>query len=235
MENYIVWDLYNRYIPQKIKHYIRRFNHGSHYDDAYDKTSSIYIHIPKTAGTSVADALYGNRKVGHGHFNCEEFRLESEEKFETYFKFAFVRNPWDRLVSSYFHLSSPPDWVGTRTKNVSKYINARSVDFNSFVLLLSSDKRLQSWIHMIPQSDFIFSSGENKVDFIGKFESLNDDVYYVARKLNVDFENLPHNNKSIKNKHYSEYYNEFSLKFVSEFYKQDIDNFNYEFENKGEK
>src|ERR1700746_1966012 len=61
----------------------------------------IFIHIPKTAGSSVVEVLFGERSR---HIPYFEYEQANPGKFRRYFKFSFVRNPWDRLVFSYFFL-----------------------------------------------------------------------------------------------------------------------------------
>jgi hypothetical protein len=71
------------------------------YSNFADEHQCIFIHIPKAAGTSVALTLFGEPSR---HVPWFEYYQANPRKFRKYFKFAFVRNPWDRLVSSYFFL-----------------------------------------------------------------------------------------------------------------------------------
>src|SRR5258707_7699115 len=66
-----------------------------------DEFRCIFIHIPKTAGTSLSQALFGRHSR---HIPYIEYEKGNPRKFRQYFKFTFVRNPWDRLVSTYFFL-----------------------------------------------------------------------------------------------------------------------------------
>lgn len=69
----------------------------------FDESKSIFVHIPKCAGVSINKSLYGNLAGGHTTF--DEYIIIFEPKcIENYFKFTFVRNPWDRVVSAYFFL-----------------------------------------------------------------------------------------------------------------------------------
>src|SRR5690242_8686296 len=67
------------------------------------RTNSIFVHVPKAAGVSIARALYGD--LGMGHMTLAEYRTVFRQRaFDKMFKFAFVRNPFDRLHSAYHFL-----------------------------------------------------------------------------------------------------------------------------------
>jgi len=71
----------------------------------FDEYRCIYYHIPKTAGLSVCQGLFGHH--GPGHIDARTYRLIfGRAHFEKYFRFTFVRNPWDRLVSAYHFLQA---------------------------------------------------------------------------------------------------------------------------------
>lgn len=70
----------------------------------FDDNRFIFIHIPKVAGISLIHAL-GFEHEHRWHMPLKYYQHISEEKFEQYFKFAFVRNPWDRVFSAYQFLA----------------------------------------------------------------------------------------------------------------------------------
>ncbi len=71
--------------------------------NAFYKTKTIFIHIPKTAGVSLLKAVYGDVSL-EGHRSFYFNRIALKIKNEEYFSFAFVRNPFDRLHSTYLYL-----------------------------------------------------------------------------------------------------------------------------------
>jgi hypothetical protein len=66
------------------------------------------------------------------------------------------------------------------------------------------------------------------LDFIGRFETLNED-YNELKKIIGTSVNLPHINKSNRDVGYKQYYNNKTLKLVSEMYQKDLNNFGYTF------
>ncbi len=78
------WRVFKRRLRKEL--YIR---------DYFDESKCIFVHIPKSAGTSVKNALFPNTK-GPGHRMAMDYYLENPKKYEEYFVFAFVRNPFDR-------------------------------------------------------------------------------------------------------------------------------------------
>ena len=123
------------------------------------------------------------------------------EEFESYFKFTFVRNPWDRLVSAYQY---------------SKRFG-NTTDFKEWVVNIDPNHKYG------PQYDFVKGS-----DFIGKFENLQEDFNIVCDKIGIPQQQLPHKNAT-KHKHYTEYYDDETRQIVAEKYAKDIEYFNYEF------
>jgi hypothetical protein len=144
--------------------------------------------------------------------------LTNEEIKNDYFKFVFVRNPFDRLVSAYSHLRQDEiswsshrkqpalgdvgdvgrdaggyliktrEWWMWRTRN-SRYYSAP--DFKTFVKShLLDSKGYPSNSHWLNQSYYVEVDGEQFVDFIGKFENLNKDFEVLCDKLNLDYKVL---------------------------------------------
>ena len=204
-----------------------------------DKYSCIFIHIPKTAGQSIehfflnlhglswADRaplllrynpdrelgperlahLFASEYVGCGHME--------EKQFDGYFKFAFVRNPWARLVSEY---------------NYRKYYNLMS--FDDFVLNGFPVNNLYTdrYRHIVPQYDFLYdNSGRILVDYVGRFEALQADFDYICSQIGIAGSKLPYVNSSTKGNGYIEYYNDSTIDLVAGIYKKDIENLGYSF------
>jgi hypothetical protein len=172
----------------------------------------IFVHIPKTAGSSMEKALGGTGdKRGHltiteiaDFFNQHTLGVNTDD----FFKFAFVRNPLDRLVSVYATVGSPGDMSG----------------FNDWI------KEHEDATPFRTQKSFLYDEAGNlKVDFVGKFENLEADWKTVCERTGKNME-LPFiETTSIPlEKPYSQYYTPETEAIVREWLKEDFELFNYE-------
>ena len=192
-------------------------------------TKSIFVRIPKSAGRSVSISLYGNL-VG-SHLPVKDYQIVfSEDDFNSYFKYTLVRNPWDRLVSAFLFLRE-----GGVT-GLDQYFSEKHLhdvfDFEDFVKNHLSKKEVLSFTHFRPQTDFLLINGELAIDFVGKFESIEEDFEVIKQKLNMP----PHIELAKKNitgsrtkKDYRDYYNEEMIDIVRKVYQKDIELFDYQF------
>jgi len=196
----------------------------------------IFIHVYKVAGSSIGDAL---REFAHfpskvnkaksflglapkifcndfpGHIKANELKEKIPAKiFDNYFKFAFVRNPWDWQVSLYhFALQTPRHHQHKLIKNMQsfdEYIEWR----------VAKDLRLQK--------EFLYDNEKLLVDVVGKMESIESDFLEICQKVGLPPIHLPKKNPS-KHKHYTEYYTEHTRQLVAEAFEEDINTFRYEF------
>jgi hypothetical protein len=177
-----------------------------------------FIHIPKTGGTSITHILenqVGTTRVT-GHDTIRRF-----ENSENLFIFTFVRNPYTRILSAYFH--------GMR-KGEHNY------SFEEF--LKKSNGR---GLDLLPQIIYIGTNSNKKRNlYIGKYENFKNDLNYVFDKLQIDVKTIPHINRNpIYDKHpnlkqesyYKHFYTEEWMKeWVRERYKDDFKQFDYDLE-----
>tara|TARA_Y100000768_G_scaffold384495_1_gene368660 strand:+ start:607 stop:1200 length:594 start_codon:yes stop_codon:yes gene_type:complete len=188
----------------------------------------IFLHIPKTAGRSVTNALGGQGDIEelfwHETLNDHK-KIISEDIYSSYFKFTFVRNPWDRVLSAYFWYKG-----GGVQNKADKYIG-KSLPwrFTKFIknydnFIKDHDNELSP--HFLPQIKII--NDVNELDFLGRFERLEEDFSIICKKLNLQDYKLPHSNKS-RHKPYWNYYNSKTIDIVADIFKDDIENFSYDF------
>lgn len=212
----------------------------------------IYIHIPKTAGTSV-ESCFGEHKsmderlkqdhrtlinIKHSvppwqlgslspvkyikYINQrrkakrDHVQVLNAQQFETYFKFAFVRNPWDRVFSWYRNVMRDP--LHQEELNVKP-----DLPFNVFM-----QEHLSQWA-LRPQTDWLFDEN-NKigVDFVGRFENLNEDFQHIASMLKLGDIELPNFLDSGKPE-YRDAYDNKTKDVIYQKYKKEIELFNYDF------
>ena len=220
----------------------------------------LFVHVPKTAGQSVeqffmdrlgldwdrdrAEVMLGDnpdRERGTeklAHLTAAEYVEEgfvSAEEYAALFKFSFVRNPYERIVSEYLYRN---------------YFSHRS--FRDFVL-----RRLpppgwgDDYRHVMPQYDMLHdANGRLLVDFVGRFENLQQDFGEVCARLGIENAALPHRNRSNKRsrtlkrrvrnfvfrngedgkRRYTDFYDDETRASVARLYRQDIEAFGYGFD-----
>ena len=217
----------------------------------------LFIHIPKTAGTSIKTELekYGERnhyeekkllglyKKKHAFYPhttaSELIDTIGEKPLKNIFKFAFVRNPWDRMLSLYtFTLLSAQKRLEhklTRKDHISEEDDKKTVSdlggqgFNKW--LISTDYNNDIYgtpLTRLPQSHWLTDqNNEIIVDFIGKYESLYKDLSSITSRLNIKV-NLSHLNRS-NHDDWWKTYDENAFNFVKKHFQDDIEKFNYKF------
>lgn len=172
----------------------------------------VFIHIPKSAGTSIRKGFFNGNYTGPvmGHIPKE---------WESYFKFAFVRNPYERFVSAYKMFKKNKSDMSI--KEFYDITVNEKISYNDRETLKSKIRH-----HTIPQLHPY--NCLQFADFIGRYENLEKDFKFVCEKNNIPFTNLPHLNKT-KNDDYRSYYNDELKQLVYEYYREDLETFNYEF------
>ncbi len=184
----------------------------------FHNSKTIFIHIPKTGGTSVFRSIYGNA-VAEGHRSFSFYKLLFSDDFNDFFKFCFVRNPYDRLYSAYKFLQRG----GNNTNDVESFrIYMKDYSgFRDFVLNGLTENLLREVIHLVPQTNFICdANGLVAMDFIGKFESIEEDFLILSKKLDKDI-TLQHLNRNKKQSYLEVYDKDMKLK-VKKLYKNDF-------------
>lgn len=229
---------------------------------------AVFVHVPKCGGQSVEHfflraqglgwderdklCLRLNRDPAKGpprlaHMTAAEYvRLNylTQAEFERYYKFAFVRNPWARLVSEYRY----------RPFYVHRF------DFKTFVLKkLPSPGWSDLYRHVMPQRRYLVDeAGRMLVDFVGRFENLQADFDRVCAMLALEDTELPKANVTRvaaaslfsrttwyrimgalegrfhvpEWKDYRDYYDSETREYVADLYREDIEAFGYAFDSR---
>lgn len=196
------------------------------------KHKFICTSINKTACTTIRKALhpevhFKNRRLFHKHAKTQNM-IDGVTRF--YFKFSFVRNPWDRMVSMYF--------FRLRTNSLIKVPRIRK-KFKGTPKIQFND-----WLYEVFDPNSVYHHGNNCVgsqlnfltdrqgnmlnDFVGRFENLQEDFNKLCDLLTIPRRILPVRN-STKHKHFSDYYNKDTVALVRKHHGVDAEYFGYEF------
>lgn len=199
--------------------YLRR---KSFYPPRFHELQTIFIHIPKSAGTSLGEALFHTGRTGH--FEWSLYRAEDRDAFENYFKFCFVREPVSRFLSAYNYLvdGGKDPYDAAMGRDVAKY-----GDVNAFILSGLRDDGWSKLRHFRPQVSFLCDDKMNvMVDFIGRMERFDADCETIGKKLGVDLKPAKSNRTKRKVVAKSDLSKE-ALDTLVQIYRDDFAAFNY--------
>ncbi|EMZ8123811.1 sulfotransferase family 2 domain-containing protein [Campylobacter coli] len=201
------------------------------FKDFHDKYKCIFIHVPKVAGSSIERVIYQTDKWLVGHVKASDYTKFDKDKFDSYFSFGFVRNPYDRVVSAYHYLKNDsPDPCDIKWGRL--HIN--NLTFEEFILSLQDEEfkeEILSKNYFSFQYKYLCDKNMNiLVNFIGKFEKLDNDFKKILNILRRK-DSLVHINKS-KHLNYRDYYNSQTYKIIREIYRDDFEIFDYDLEDK---
>ena len=199
--------------------------------------SFLFVHVQKTAGTSLADILtpYALHPAAsrmnklasdlglvrdwrkfhfRKHANLRKAQsVLPASVYDGMFKFAFVRNPWERLVSWYQYVQKTPSHEDCKPGEAFADFAGR---------FLHKPRRSQWW--MIEDH-----GGEMGLDFVGRFENLNEDISQLCSRIGIEPRALPHRNK-MATKDYRTFYHEALAQAVANTWAREIDAFGYRFD-----
>ena len=213
----------------------------------------VFIHIPKTAGSSIQNSLikknkliYEGSRSFYEHISADENMTLHKSKIKAK---SFRRHlPLELIKLSKFHISKP---VITFIRNpfsraVSLYYECIRSEFyrrelklnekSAFYDFLTSINNEQYWF-TLPMIDWIGGNNLNNIDYIGKFETIDEDINQINKKIKIDIKLKHHNyNNSIGGKYsppnYIHHYKkDITVRLVKQIYKKDFQNFDYNFEN----
>lgn len=166
-----------------------------------------FLRTEKTASSSISKAFdrLVDEKTGRVHDGAYEVG-----KLPGYFTFAFVRNPWERLVSWYDYMKDQEE-----TKHV---INMTFPEFLHWHL----PGRRSQW-------KFVHYEDGSPVDFIGRYEFLRRDFLHICKKLKVMVP-LPYKNYARRKVSWKTYYDKDSVEYVREMCSEDVKGFGYKYD-----
>ena len=237
----LVRKLYHTILPYETRLRLYKFRHLSDYRKLrtavhpsakgdfslkpFDEHGCIFIHITKTAGTSVAKSLFNYLPY---HYTAIDYRvIYGKKTFDTYFKFAFVRNPWDRIYSAYRYLKSG-GW-NDDDKLWAKQNLANIDSFDSFVKRWLSKENIKKHKHFWPQHIFICDNKNRLlINHLAYFETINNDFDRICSILSIDATLGRHN--TTPGNSYRDAYDQESQAIVADIYSTDIQLLGYDFD-----
>jgi hypothetical protein len=215
--------LHNALVPKVFRKPLRT---------VFDDVGLVFVHIPKTAGTSVRAGLATLPRTNprryvrlRTHARAFEYRLAlGEQRWRDYFSFAVVRNPFDLMVSSYFW------WLEKshkfrKLRGTRQRVRAMS-DFGEFVRSDLGRGYINEYRGDI--FDWISLDGEIIVDHVARVETLADDWRVICDRVGVPAAELPRENTTTRGD-YRRYYDDQTAELVAARFHRTIDRFGYRF------
>lgn len=210
----------------------------------------IFVHIPRCAGNFINDFFDSDwiekirsdtgtfkdvNNYNIDHYPLYRYKELHPDKYNAYFKFTFVRNPWERMLSEFF-LKKFGKSRGCRWGPINDFIDCSQLEFCEFI------RKLQDKFHLIEElmhtnhndvchfmSYKHYIENPKNLDFVGKLENFSTDFCALCKNFFIEYSPKPKINQA-NHLHYSEYYSPKTRDIVGELYSWDIKKFNYKFE-----
>ncbi len=214
-----------------------------------EQYQGIYFAIPKVANSSLktlfADLLGLGGEARHRNGKAYLFneqasrqklfakgilisRSKAVEKVD-HWKFAFVRNPWSRLTSFYSSIIRSPHVMGTLTSAYNDMFRP-DMPFDAFVTSVCNIPDLVANRHFVSQHRFLVDRrGKIIPNYIGRYESLNEDFQFVCEHLGIESVSISNVNPGKYYSSYQDFYTPSLRDAVAKRYEQDIALLNYKF------
>ena len=201
------------------------------------KHKFIFFAVPKTATHTIRQALAPHlgsddweqqnlfeikrlpipelAEIKHGHISVQQLKTHlSRDTWESYYKFGFVRNPFDRYVSTcFFLLRDDPNFEREAIQFMKQALN---------------DPRFHRKILVRPQSQLLTDGKLNLgLDFVGRFETLQQSYDEICKHIGISSTDLSEKNIS-RHEAYNMYYDSELSELVATFYKDDLKLFDYD-------
>lgn len=180
----------------------------------------IWFRVPKAGSSTIL-----------GHLRESEVFLDMERAgrihypvklYADYFKFAFVRNPWSRLVSCWKNkvVDSNKEFRFEPDELERMRIFEDFVDYVATLDIYKCNSHLRLQTALIDL---------NNIDYLGRMETFGNDVNYIFRKIGLREKEVVPRNVSSDSKPYQDYYSRKTAEKVAQIYRKDIQIFGYRF------
>lgn len=217
------------------------------------KNKFIMLSPQKTAGNSIFDAIRDHVDVVHKavgsidgkieaspyyqHVTLERLKMHFEttnHAWNDFYKFCFVRNPWDRYVSWYSFMQSRHGDLIQTNKMITEHggcVPLKELSFEDYMsrLYIQMHHTINcdnNW-YQYPLSSY-YMDGDNMIDYVGRVETIDRDLQNICEHLNIQHHPLGIHNKT-EHMHYRQYYNNKTREMVEEMEQDCIQRFDYTF------
>ncbi len=220
----------------------------------------VHVAIPKTGTTSMVLAMKGAQETRGGELTLlndwitpefrKKYRLNKirdphpkrakhlsalqlnyilgDQEFERCFKFSIVRNPWARMVTRYFftHVDNEPNSEEKRRKGTLRKFH--NLDFEPWLIRRwERNKRKKNANTQLRK--LVDLDGRLMVDYVGRLEKIQESLDFICDTIGVERMKMPHVNGTRRG-HYAQFYNERTKEIVADMCRDDIEHFNFSFE-----
>jgi hypothetical protein len=207
----------------------------------------LFVHIAKTGGTSIRAALRWYRwkdpyripqflcsrisSLSHHRLGCKiprhakaiaAYEMLPRDLFNELFKFAFVRNPWDLQVSSYHHIQRERPHLLKGIEDFEAFLRWKLDPARPYQYIIDTSIELQS--------EYLTDlNGNIIVDFIGRYERLEEDFQEACARIGIKAPKLPHRRQAKDRTAYQKYYTDETTELIARHFSRDIKMFDYTF------
>jgi chondroitin 4-sulfotransferase 11 len=196
-----------------------------------ERHEAIFVHIPKTAGTSVLAGL-GAEDVFDTHAPAQTYRDVYPDFFSRAYRFAFVRNPWDRFASSFHFMKHGTDWpMQQRWARTT----IGDLDFAGFTRKIGRDPlfraRVMAERFFWPQTFWLGGTEHSRmIDTLFRFEHLDDAMAQLYSRFGIaPPEQTPHLRR-VEKPDFRALYSDDMIAIVGQLYRTDISTLGYRFD-----
>lgn len=194
-----------------------------------------HVDIVHVAETDAIGKLEDNPLYQHVTLpKLKQYMLDNNYDWDQYFKFCFVRNPWDRYVSWYsFMQKHLGDYVvkGPIARVIGGHIPYKELSFKDFICRLGMQMHetiIEQNNHYQYPMDYYYMDEGNVIDYVGKVETIDTDFNNICDILNIEPKTLGIVNTT-EHAHYRSYYDSETIDIVAEMESDCVDRFNYTF------
>lgn len=198
----------------------------------------LFIHIPKTAGTSIEYWLgekynYSTYDIGQYIFSKQPNNLYLgydkqhypiqyfiENKISYNFSFSVVRNPYDRLLSAFkffkLYIEKQKFGIASNLSIIDWFLTEHITDFNHITTYNH---------HLLPQHLYISAAGNNILNYIVRYENLIEDIRKLCTKINIAYSPIP--KKFVSNLYVAKSSINHIISIINDYYYKDFQLFKY--------